>query len=201
MGTIETGKAFKNKRQRVLEINNRLTKIRIGLLVGIVVVLAMPAMLNLDFFGSSKENVVILGTWADDSNAGLLQIVEKKNDIYLIKNQKFDYKLKKTIRNGNVIYINTNNMEEYYQILPDGNLAVFDKFGYIRTYNKWTGEKPKNVATKTEKAETKKENIVTLGTWADDYTAGLLWQIVEKKNGIYILMANQELHCELKKNN
>ena len=27
-------------------------------------------------------------------------------------------------------------MEEYYQILPNGNLAVFDNYGYIATYKK-----------------------------------------------------------------
>jgi len=87
---------------------------------------------------TKKENVETLGTWADDYTAGLLwQIVEKKNGIYiLMANQKFHRELKKTIRDGNVIYVETNNWEEYYRILPDGNLAVFDNYGYIATYKK-----------------------------------------------------------------
>jgi len=44
--------------------------------------------------------------------------------------------LRKTTKNGNVIYINTENNEEYYQIKPNGNLDVFDNYGYIATYKK-----------------------------------------------------------------
>jgi len=36
-------------------------------------------------------------------------------------------------------------------------------------------------------SKAKTETFEILGTWADDFTAGLLWRIIKKENGSYIL--------------
>jgi len=86
------------------------------------------------------EKVVVLGIWADDMTAGVVwRIIKKENGVHMLeigRPWQYPKELKKITKNGKVVYLDTDNNEEYYRIDSNGDLSVFDNYGYITTYKK-----------------------------------------------------------------
>jgi hypothetical protein len=88
------------------------------------------------------EPVEVLGIWADDFTIGLFwRIIKIENGKHVLEsgnkhNWTPYYVLTKTTKNGKVIFLDNENGEEYYRIEPNGDLAVFDIYGYITTFKK-----------------------------------------------------------------
>jgi len=92
-----------------------------------------------------QKKFVVVGVWADDFTTGLLwRILKDDKEKYILEMGevgssmwKHPHKLVKTKKNGQIVYKDVEeDCEEYYRIDSNGNLLVYDNYGYIATYKK-----------------------------------------------------------------
>jgi len=94
---------------------------------------------------SSLDNITdYFGLWLDNSSDDeiIIRIRINKNDGYIFEYitaaeqapDSFGKKLKRKLRNGKIIFIDTDHEGQYFQIETNGDLSVYDILGFVETY-------------------------------------------------------------------
>lgn len=93
----------------------------------------------------NSQQGTIVGIWEDDYTQGLLWRIRKDpklgyvldiGDISDTSKWVRSTTLKEEYLNGYRVFFDKGNVEQYYIVEENGNLSVFDSYGWIATYRK-----------------------------------------------------------------
>jgi ribosomal protein S27E len=97
-------------------------------------------------YSKSTQTKDVIGVWADDFTKGIIWRIRIDNNANYIlelgENQSNrwinPHKLVKISKNGQVCYddLDDEDRDEHYRIEDNGDLSVYDNYGYIATYKK-----------------------------------------------------------------
>lgn len=94
---------------------------------------------------ANSQQGTIVGIWEDDYTQGMLWRIRKDpnlgyvldiGDIRDTSKWIRSTTLKEEYLNGYSVFFDKGNIEQYYIVEKNGNLSVFDNYGWIATYRK-----------------------------------------------------------------
>lgn len=94
---------------------------------------------------ANSQQGTIVGIWEDDYTQGMLWRIRKDpnlgyvldiGDIRDTSKWIRSTTLKEEYLNGYRVFFDKGNIEQYYIVEKNGNLSVFDNYGWIATYRK-----------------------------------------------------------------